>query len=162
MPGLQLFMNLGDPPLTNLVSENDTIILKTQKVGMYNGTKMNFASMTYYPEGIAESVKEKASRKVGDTVSTDIMEVTIKKAALGYYATFPKAADNGKGVITNIGYSFTACPTVNIIMNAGECVEIKYVGIVGFEPDDLSSPFDVIVKMKNSNDEEESFIFTIE
>lgn len=176
---------------------------------------------------------------VGDTVSTDIIEVTIKKAALGYYAVAASTSsstgntvnvseacepsDSGfytssKGrcllcidfVLTNIdrgsidtydsiiifhvnqngnsaivkgydlndkdgrtGLNLTRMPisinggdfkthdSVNKIIRAGQSIEIKYVGVVGFEPIDLSAPFDVVVEIKNSSGERETFTYTI-
>ena len=60
------------------------------------------------------------------------------------------------------GGDFKTNDTDNKIIDAGQSMEIKYVGVVGFEPDDLSAPFEVVVDMKNSNGESEKYIYTIE
>ena len=49
-----------------------------------------------------------------------------------------------------------------MLLTAGSSYEIKVVGVVGFEPEDLSAPFDLIVQLKNSNDEEETFLYRVE
>ena len=50
----------------------------------------------------------------------------------------------------------------NKLLDAGSSYEIKLVGVVGFEPEDLTSPFDLVVQLKNSNDETESFLYRVE
>ena len=60
------------------------------------------------------------------------------------------------------GGEFTTNDTTNMLLTAGSSYEIKVVGVVGFEPEDLSAPFDLIVQLKNSNDEEETFLYRVE
>ena len=43
--------------------------------------------MKYYPEDTVDSVRESVSYQVGDTVSTDIIELTVGSADLSYYAS---------------------------------------------------------------------------
>lgn len=182
-----------------------------------------------------------AQNVLGDTVSTDIIEFTVKKAALAYSAEgatfepysyvienadsvcepvesggfyqsnkghalvcldfviknldrgylntddslFDFAISQGANEASVFGYDpsspngtswfsltgkpvaenesgFVYCRTGNIILDAGEYAEIKWVGVVNFEPDNLSEPFKLIVNVKNSAREKEKFIFTVE
>ena len=178
---------------------------------------------------------------LGETVSTDILEVTVKKAALAYaaaaasynastdkvsnldeacepadsglyqsnkgrcllcidfvlkntdratidtdncYVQFTvkqngKSADlkdfdfnnpDGRGwselrfsgmPISVDGGDFVVSHTSNMLIDAGESVEIKYVGVVGFEPDALDDPFEVVVSIPNSSGERETFTYTV-
>lgn len=224
----------------DILEENGIAIIRTQKSGKVNGSSSNFSISTYYPEKNIAEIKAEIANTVGETVSTDIMEVTVKKAALGYYANGASTStstgitanvneacepsesgfyesskgrcllcidfvikntdrgnintsdyiinfhvnQNGKSAIVR-GYDlnskdgtyglnlsrmpisidggdFKTNDTDNKIIDAGQSMEIKYVGVVGFEPDDLSAPFEVVVDMKNSNGESEKYIYTIE
>lgn len=178
---------------------------------------------------------------LGETVSTDVMEVTVKKAALAYSAAGAsyysgtkkvsnideacEPADSGfyqtnkgrcllcidfvwkntdratidtqdrgvrftvkqKGKSADVkgydindpdgwafggldlsnkpvsvdGGDFKVNGTVNMLIGAGKSVEIKYVGVVGFEPDDLADPFEVVVSIPNSDGKRESFTYTV-
>ena len=169
------------------------------------------------------------AQSLGDTVSTDIIDLTVKKAALAFYAegathtsdgkvtnidTACEPAENGglyscnKGhalvcldfVIKNndrskldtrdlivsftvrqgdnenmvFGYDpnspsgkgrlnlylmpiasnggdFIICKSSNKLISAGEELEIKWVGIVSFEPDDVNGSFDLVAEVKNSS-----------
>lgn len=224
----------------DILEENGIAIIRTQKSGKVDGSSSNFSISTYYPEKNIAEIKAEIANTVGETVSTDIMEVTVKKAALGYYANAASTStstgitanvneaceptesgfyesskgrcllcidfvikntdrrgintsdhiinfhvnQNGKSAIVRgydlnnkdgtYGLDLSRMPisidggyfmtnyTENIIIDAGQSMEIKYVGVVGFEPDDLSAPFEVVVDMKNSNGESEKYIYTIE
>ncbi|MGN1016908.1 MAG: hypothetical protein ACI4PL_07920 [Faecousia sp.] len=63
--------------------------------------------------------------------------------------------------ISTDGGDFKTNDTGNAIIDAGQSMEIKYVGVVGFEPDDLTAPFEVVVDIINSNGESEQFIYAI-
>lgn len=176
-----------------------------------------------------EEVDAIITQSLGDTVSTDIIDLTVKKAALAFYAegathtsdgkvtnidTACEPAENGglyscnKGhalvcldfVIKNndrakldtrdlivnftvrqgdnenmvFGYNpnspsgsgglnlylmpiasnggdFIICKSSNKLISAGEELEIKWVGIVSFEPDDVNGSFDLVAEVKNSS-----------
>lgn len=59
------------------------------------------------------------------------------------------------------GGDFKVNGTMNMRIGAGQSVEIKYVGVVGFEPDDLADPFEVVVSIPNSDGKRESFTYTV-
>lgn len=224
----------------DILEENSVKFLKTQKVGKVNGGSENFSISTYYPEESIEAVRAEVTKSVGETVSTDILDVTVKKAALGYYAngvTFLITGEvtnlseacepsdsgdsnfgdfasskgrcllcidfvvknndrnainpadyislsvrqNGKSAVVrgydlndkngrsglyllNLPLSFDGGDfTINAIpaVDPGHSMEVKYVGVVGFDPDDLADPFEVIVSIKNSNGERERYIYAI-
>lgn len=206
---------------------------------MVNGSQSDMGATDLYPEDKIEEVKAAVAKKPGDTVSTDIMELTINEAALAFYATGASTSSDGKtanveeanapaesgGLYTaakgrcltcidftmkntdrgsmntsdyvlhfsavqgekygNVngydlnmedgtyglnlwnapiaydGGDFYTNDTSNDIIDAGQSARIKYVGIAGFEAD-LDAPFDLIVYLKNSSGETETFIFTIE
>lgn len=223
----------------DILDENGVTIIRTQKSGKVDGGQTNFSIGTYYPEECVEAVKAEIAKSVGDSVATDILEVTVKKAALGYYAVGASTStstgnttnvneacepaesgffesskgrcllcidfvikntdranvntgdyiisftvnQNGKsGIvrgydlnnkdgqyglnlyhmpISTDGGDFKTNDTGNAIIDAGQSMEIKYVGVVGFEPDDLTAPFEVVVDIINSNGESEQFIYAI-
>jgi len=176
---------------------------------------------------------------VGGTVSSDIAELTVKKASLGYYAAaastststgktanistafeptdksnvFFKASKgytlvcldfvlknldrddiqnyvvsfsvkqngetaavmgydlNMKGGSGNLNLSYASIAyngstdfytsrTMNEIIDPGESVEIKTVGIIGFDAD-LDAPFELIAELKNSSGKAEKFVYEI-
>lgn len=70
----------------DIVEENGTTLLRSRKAGKTNGSTANFSIDEYYPEEKIEEVKRTVAKTIGDTVSTDIMEVTVNKAELSYYA----------------------------------------------------------------------------
>lgn len=223
----------------DILDENGITIIRTQENAKINGSQTIFRIRTFYPEESIEAARAEIVKSVGDTVSTDILEVTVKKAALGYYAvgastsstgnttnvdeacepadsgfftsskgrcllcidfviknTDRASIDTDKGIISffvnqngetkvargydlnnpdgKIGLVLSRMPisknggefktnnTENIIMRESESYEIKYVGVVGFEPNDLTAPFEVIVSIDNSNGEREEFLYTIQ
>ena len=202
------------------------------------GSGTNASETTETPTETAEAMIKQSP---GDTVSTDIIELTVKKAALAYYAEAaststsdgrtvnvdsacePKESGgfyecnkghalvcldfvlkntdrgslntdssivafsvcqgentgsvfgydlndpNGSGglrlsrmPVAMNGGDFKTCDTNNKILSAGEYAEIKWVGVVNFEPDSISDPFDLYVDIKNSSGEKEQFVFSIE
>ena len=226
----------------NIVEENGITAIKSLKCTC-DGMQVVGVDEThgaYYPEEIVDSIRAEHVKKIGDTVSTDIMDVTVKKATLcysaesaltsasdgttvnineacepcegGYYTsskgrcllcidfeivnTDRGTADtyddiicfhvnqNGKSSLVNgydlnnndgfygldldgmpisiNGREFETNRTCSILIDAGQKVEIKYVGVVGFEPDDLSAPFEIVVEMMNSTGEKEFFVCPIE
>ena len=181
-----------------------------------------------------------SANKLGDTVSTDIMNVTVKDAQLSVYAEAP-ATDTGDGKTTNLdkaclptedaaffvankgrtlvcldvvientdrgtldtdddivtfqirqdgeeapvrgydlndpdgsyslnltwapiaenGGDFYTNRSMNKLISAGRSVEIKVVGIAGFESADLNAPFDLIVSVMKADGSAEEFTYTI-
>ena len=59
------------------------------------------------------------------------------------------------------GKDFKLNETLNVLISAGKSVEIKYVGVVGFEPDALDDPFEVVVSIPNSAGERETFTYAV-
>ena len=59
------------------------------------------------------------------------------------------------------GGDFIHNETLNKLIDAGQSLEIKYVGVVGFEPDALDDPFEVVVSIPNSAGERETFTYTV-
>lgn len=62
--------------------------------------------------------------------------------------------------ISENGQGFVANNSSNILISAGSTVQIKYVGIIGFDAD-LSSPFELVAKVKTSSGRSEDFVYTI-
>ena len=62
--------------------------------------------------------------------------------------------------ISEDGQGFVANDSSNIRIRAGGTVQIKYVGIIDFDAD-LSSPFELIAKVKTSSGRSEDFLYTI-
>lgn len=222
----------------DVLEENGIKFLRTQANGKVDGSPENFSVHTYYPEESIEAVRAESAKGIGETVSTDIVDVTVKKAALGYYANgvVSDSCDNvtnvseacepsnggffesSKGrcllcidfVIKNTdrsgyidpsdyisftvrqngksavvkgydlnekdgwfldGFRFIDLPIsfdggpfeikVTPYVDAGHSMEVKYVGVVGFEPDGLDDPFEVIVTIMNSKRTKERYIYAI-
>lgn len=70
----------------DIVEENGITLLRSRKAGKVNGSAANFSTNEYYPEDKIEEMTKAVAKTIGDTVSTDIMEVTVNKAELSYYA----------------------------------------------------------------------------
>ncbi len=88
-----------------LVEEKDDTYLQLSKDGLSNGETTDFAELKLYPEEKAIEMKNEVAKSAGDTVSSDIMNVTVKKAGLGYYATSPRY-DSYSGKISNISEAY--------------------------------------------------------
>lgn len=224
----------------DITEENGITIIQPRSEGISDGAATRFTLSKYCPEAQVDEAKASIQKNAGDTVSTDIMELTVKKAALGYYAegaetstadgkttnadtacepaeggfyscnkghvlvcldfvlkntdraslntsdyivTFfirqgenyaPVRAydlnnpDGGYGLnlfqapIAINGSDFVTNGTSNIIVDADESAEIKMVGVAGFEAEDLSAPFELIVDLNNSSGSSEKFIYNIE
>ena len=223
----------------DIIEENGITMLRSRKSGKTNGEVSNFAIYEYYPEDKINEVKSSIVNTLGKKVSTDIMEVTVDKAELSYYAISPSTSTSS-GKTTNIneacspsakgsfftankgrtlvcldftltntdrnsldtddyilsffvkqnengatvrgydlnnddgsyglnlnlmpiavnGQDFYTNRTSNEIIQAGESIRVKYVGIVSYDAD-LSNPFELVVNIKNSNDNSESFIYAV-
>lgn len=83
----------------DIVEENGITLLRSRKAGKANGSATNFSTNEYYPEDKIEEMTKAVAKTIGDTVSTDIMEVTVNKAELSYYAI---------GAQTSVGSGKTA------------------------------------------------------
>lgn len=81
--------------------KDGTAMLKSHPTGKYNGMTAIFTSEEYYPEDVANDIAASAAKKLGDTVSSDIIELTVKKAALSHYAESPRQ-DAATGKTTNV------------------------------------------------------------
>lgn len=64
------------------------------------------------------------------------------------------------GIAEN-GGKFYKHTSTNSIISADETIEVKYVGVVGFEPQKTDGNFEIVVELKNSNDEIEPFVYSI-
>ena len=222
----------------DLTEENGAPLLRGHLTAKINGEQSKMSVTDLYPEDKIAEVKAAVAKKPGDTVSTDIIELTVNEAALAYYAKGASTGSDGKtanveeanspaeggglytaakgrcltcidftikntdrgsmntndyvisfsavqgekygnvnGYDLNVedgtyglnlwnapiaydGGDFYTNDTSNDIINAGQTAQIKYVGIAGFEAD-LSAPFDLIVYLKNSSSETETFVYTI-
>lgn len=173
---------------------------------------------------------------VGDTVKTDIVELTIENAQLTYYASAvessycePIAESDGGIFATNKGRTFVALTftitntdrnslnfgnfacdwyvnwavkygnksypintydlnnidgepqlsliysaiskdggktfekynMVNYILEAGETITVRTVGLVVMEPDSLDDAFDLIINIPNSSSKEEQYVYSV-
>lgn len=244
--GITLTYKAGENEMiryADLVEKDDEMYIQTRKESKCNGETTNIHQREFYPEERVDEVKKSLTKKTGETVSTDIMEFTVKEAALGYYAIAPEAlvgtgeimnlseackalkeessycyftsskghcllsvdfvfknvdrdtcslggytvdlsvVKDGKHSIvrgydlndkdgsygiklascmkSNDGKTFYRIDTDNILVGAGETVEVRNVGVVGFEPDSLDGPFDIIVTLRDSKDQEKDFLYTI-
>ena len=70
----------------------------------------------------------------------------------GLYLYGMPVSENGQGFVAN--------NSSNILISAGSTVQIKYVGVIGFDAD-LSSPFELVAKVKTSSGRSEDFVYTI-
>ena len=70
----------------------------------------------------------------------------------GLYLFGMPISENGQDFVTN--------NSSNILISAGSTVRIKYVGIISFDAD-LSSPFELVAKVKTSSGRSEDFLYTI-
>ncbi len=80
--------------------ENGNTLLKSRQGGKSDGRSANFSVSEYYPENKAEEIKKSIAKAPGDTVSTDIIELTVNKAELSYYADTTCSASETSGVYT--------------------------------------------------------------
>ena len=228
------------------VIHEDNTALKAHKTGKADGKTVTYSGTTiFYSEDVIDNVKNSITKKIGESVSTDIIEFTLNKAVLGYSAISPQTSTNGKRTTVNPdtallppdgnggntfftsskgrvlacldftikntdrntlntdkniysfsvkqddnyalvrgydlnnkdgqydltlqwspiavnGGEFTTNDTTNKLLDANSSYEIKVVGVVGFEPENLTDPFELVVQLKNSNDETESFLYRVE
>ena len=70
----------------------------------------------------------------------------------GLYLFGMPVSENGQGFVAN--------NSSNILIRAGSTVQIKYVGIIGFDAD-LSSPFELVAKVKTSSGRSEDFVYVV-
>ncbi len=81
----------------DIVEENGVTVLRFQKEGKQDGEEKTFSIDDHYPADKIEEIKAPLIKKLGDTVSTDIVELTVKKASFGYYAESPTTSvDTGE------------------------------------------------------------------
>lgn len=83
----------------DILEENGITFLRSQKSAKVNGSTATLSINEYYPEEKVEEVAKAVAKTIGDTVSTDIMDVTVNKAELSYYAI---------GAQTSVGSGKTA------------------------------------------------------
>lgn len=102
--------------LLDLTQNDNGTFLKKREFGKSNGTEIQWAADEYYPEEAAAAKKNELAKKPGDTVSTDIVDLTIEQASFTYYASSkvdqswaaPLAEDSGGIFKTNKGRTFVA------------------------------------------------------
>ena len=85
----------------DIVEEDGYKFLRGQKTGKVNGTSSMFTQSEYYPEGDIEEIKQSISNTLGDTVSTDILELSVNNAELSYYAA-GASTSTSDGRTTNV------------------------------------------------------------
>ena len=66
--------------------ENGVTILKNRAAGKSNGESSKFSVNEYYPEDKIQEIKDAIATKLGDMVSSDIIELTVNNAELAWYA----------------------------------------------------------------------------
>ena len=71
----------------NVVEKDGTTILRSQKVGTYDGASSNFPVADFYSEKDFDSLRTSVIKQFGDTVSTDLADFTLEKAEFCYYAS---------------------------------------------------------------------------
>ena len=70
----------------NIVEENGYKLLRGQLTGKVDGSTVNFSQNEYYSEDDIGEIKRSVSKVIGDTVSTDILELSVNSVELSYYA----------------------------------------------------------------------------
>lgn len=70
----------------DIVEENEYKLLRRQSVGKLDGTATSFTQEEYYAEDDIGEIKQSVSKTIGDTVSTDILELSLNNVELSYYA----------------------------------------------------------------------------
>ena len=89
----------------DVLEEEGSTVLKIKENGKIDGEPLVFTVETFYPEDKAETVRSSTVKQLGDTVSTDIVDFTLKEADLSFYAsalhdeTYAKPIDKSDGGI---------------------------------------------------------------
>lgn len=90
----------------DITEENDITVLQFRKESSSGGKVYNSnSSVKYYPEDKIDIVKSSLAKKIGDTVSTDIIELNVKKAALAYYSERP-TIESATGTVINLDVAY--------------------------------------------------------
>lgn len=89
----------------------------------------------------------------GESAPVKGYDLNDKDGCFGLNLSWSPIAENGGDFYTH--------SSMNKLIDAGSSVEIKVVGIVGFESADLNAPFDLVVSVMNSDGNAEDFVFTI-
>lgn len=82
----------------DIIEEGDSFVLRNRAAGKYDGESVNFQVYDYYPENNIQKKKQSVAKKTGDMVSSDIMEFTVNKAELAWYAQSPQYDSSTKKV----------------------------------------------------------------
>lgn len=85
----------------DIVDENENKVLKSRKQAKFNGETSNISTSEYYQESVIENIRSAILKKAEDTVSTDILEVTVHSAVLSYSAVGAQTSTSD-GRTTNI------------------------------------------------------------
>lgn len=88
----------------DIIEENGITVLQFRKEGKRNGETTTLFIDNRYPGNRIDEIKAPLLRELGETVSSDIMEVTVKKASLGLYATSAETGSDGKTVNIDEAY----------------------------------------------------------
>lgn len=67
----------------------------------------------------------------------------------------------GDSAVSKNGVDFYAYDGQNILIEAGETYRIKVIGVVNFEPNDLSDPFEITAHLLNSSQKNDDFTFSV-
>lgn len=100
----------------DLIQDENGSFLRNREIGKQNSTVFNWTVHEYYPEETAAQMKASLAKNLGETVSTDILDLTMEKAAFCYFASSsrdqlwatPSAEDKGGIFKTNKGRTFVA------------------------------------------------------
>ncbi len=89
----------------DILEEDGVTFLRNRAAGKSNGEAARFTVNDYYPEDKIQEIKQAMAKKLGDMVSSDIIELTVNNAELGWYAQGAQY-DSVSKKVTNLN---TAC-----------------------------------------------------
>ena len=101
----------------------------------------------------SDYIVEFAVKRNGEAYQVKGYDLNNKDGSFGLVFRWSPVSKNGG--------DFETHDSDDILIHAGETVEIKVVGIAVFEDEDLNAPFDLVVKIKNSSNTEDSFTYSI-
>lgn len=100
----------------DLIQGENSSCLRKRETGKENGTVFNWSEDEYYPEEAAAEMKAALAKNLGETVSTDIIDLTVEKAEFSNYGdasnttlwATPLEEDTGGIFSTSKGRTFVA------------------------------------------------------
>ena len=136
----------------DVIEENGITLLRNRKSGKSNGEAANFTINEYYPENKIEEIKASVAKVVGDTVSTDIMEITVNNVGLSYYSE-GASTSTSTGKTTNAEEACSPSETGFFVANKGRTLVCLDFTLTNTDRDSLNTNDYIISFYVKQNDD---------